>query len=109
MSFDSLLRHELVIKRLGPGAVNDWNQPTRTPATFATVRGLVQPKSAQELSQANEAGPVVSTHTIFARPIAGLKESDRIEVGGDVYQIDAINDAGGQGRHVEIDAHKVAA
>jgi head-tail adaptor len=109
MSFDSRLVHRLIIERSTAGAVDDYNQPTQAWATMATVPGLVQPKTAQEVPQLDQAGAVVSTHTIFVRPTDVLA-SDRIRFeidDGRRFEIDGIRDAAGLGHHLEIDARVV--
>lgn len=110
MSFDRLLVHSLVIERATPGAVDDYNQPTLTWATLATVPGLIQPKSAREIAQLNETGAVRATHTAYLRP-TDINEADRITIaaGGmaGTYQIDGIQDAAGHGHHLEIDCSRV--
>jgi head-tail adaptor len=108
MSFDDRLLHALVIERPMDGAVDDYNQPTQTWATLAAVAGLVQPKSAREAAQLNEAGAVLSTHTIYLRP-TDLQASDRIVYGGTYYEITGIRDAAGLGHHYEVDARVVTA
>lgn len=111
MSFDDRLVHSLVIERATAGAVDDYNQPTRTYATLATVPGLVQPKTAREVTQLNEAGAIVSTHTAYLRPTE-IQPSDRIRIAtgnmAGTYEIDGIRNAAGIGHHLEIDCSMVA-
>jgi hypothetical protein len=111
MSFDSRMRHVLIIERPTDGAVDDYNQPTVTYATLASVPGLVQPKNAREVMQLNQAGAVVSTHTIYLRPTE-IQPSDRVRVAAGpmagTYEIDGVRDAAGLGHHYEIDARMVA-
>lgn len=111
MSFDSRMIHRLVIERASDGAVDEWNQPAQTWATLSEVRGLVHPKSVREVAQLNEAGAVVSTHTIYMRPTE-VEPADRIRFepdDGRRYEIDGVRDAAGIGHHLEIDARMVAA
>lgn len=111
MGFDTLLIHRLAIERATEGAVDDQNMPAQTWTTLAEVAGLIQPKSALETRQLNEAGVVVSTHTIYLRP-TDITAADRIRaVTGPpgTYQLDGIRDAAGMGHHLEIDAQMVAA
>ena len=111
MSFDSRLIHSLVIERATPGAVDEYNQPTLTWTTLATVPGLVQPKRAREVAQLNETGAVRATHTIYLRP-TDVTEADRIRVvtgPPGTYQLDGIRDAAGLGHHLEIDCSTVVA
>lgn len=111
MSFDSRLLHEIVIERPTDGAVDEYNQPTTTYATLATVRGLVQPKSVREIAQLNQAGATVSTHTIYLRPTE-IQPSDRVMVAAGAmagtYEIDGVRDAAGLGHHYELDCRMVA-
>lgn len=110
MGFDSRLLHTLIIERPTPGAVDDYNQPATTYATLASVPGLVQPKTVREVAQLNQAGAVVSTHTIFLRPTE-IQPSDRVRVatGGmaGTYEIDGVRDAAGLGHHLELDCRTV--
>ena len=111
MSFDDRLVHALVIERATEGAVDDYNQPARTWAPLATIRGLVTPKSALEVAQFNQAGATVSTYTIYLRP-TDLKASDWIRFepdDGRRFEIDGVRDAAGLGHHFECDAHLVVA
>jgi SPP1 family predicted phage head-tail adaptor len=104
-----LMRHSLVIERATDGAVDDYNMPAQTWATLETVRGLVMPKTAEEVAQLSQGGPVASDHTIFLYP-TDVQEADRIRFDPDdgrTYQIDAVRDAAGQGHHLELDAHVV--
>jgi hypothetical protein len=111
MSFDDALIHSLVIERATNGALDEYNQPSQTWATLSEVRGLIQPKSVQEVAQLNQAGAVVSTHTIYMRPTA-VQPADRIRFepdDGRRYEIDGVRDAAGLGHHYEIDARVVEA
>jgi hypothetical protein len=111
MSFESQLIHTLVIERATDGAVDEYNQPSRTWATLSQVPGLVQPKTAREVAQLNQAGAVVSTYTIFLRPTE-IQPSDRVRVAAGLmagtYEIDGIRDAAGHGHHLQADARQVA-
>lgn len=116
MSFDSLLRHTLVIERAygEDGAdvdadpdLDDYGQPIRTFLALATVRGLIQPASAREIAASSQAGAEVADHTIFIRP-RDITTADRIRSGGKLYQLLSIKDGGGQGRHLELGAREIA-
>lgn len=117
MSFDSQLIHSLVIERATEGVAApgtpeaDYNQPTETYAALATIKGLIQPKTAREVAQFNQAGAVVSTHTVYLRP-TDLKAADRIRFDPDDgrrFEIDGIRDAAGRGHHLQADARLVEA
>jgi head-tail adaptor len=104
-----LLRHPLAIERATAGAVDDYNQPSVSWSVLASVRGLVQPKSAREIVQQNDAGAVASTHTIYL-PRTDVTAADRIRFDPDdgrLFELDAVNDAAGQGHHLEVDARLV--
>lgn len=108
MSFDSLLVHELVVRRQSAtGALDEWGQPVSTVVTVATVPGLVQPRSAEEVALASQAGAVIGQHRAFLRPLDGLGTDCWIEYGGERYDVLSIADAGGRGHHVEIDLQRV--
>lgn len=103
MSFDDLLRHTLVVKRLAASGTLDANgQPLTTETTVATVAGRITPKSAREVALASQAGAVIGSHTGYVRPLAGLGTDCWIESGGVRYDVVSIADAGGQGHHLEL-------
>lgn len=110
--FDSQLIHSLVIERATDGAVDEYNQPSRTWSTVAEVPGLVQPKTARELAQLNNAGAVVSTYSIYARP-TDVQPSDRIRIlsgsMAGLYEIDGIRNEAGRDHHLKLDARTVQA
>ncbi len=108
-----MLRHSLAILRStvtdDPLTNDENNQPTRVEALLATVRGLVQPKSVREVAQLNQAGAVVSDHTIYLYP-TDLREADRIRFDPDDgrrYEVRGVRDAAGIGHHLEVDAEMV--
>jgi head-tail adaptor len=112
VSFDSRLGHSLVIERASDGAPDDYNQPTRTWATLATVAGLVQPKTAREVAQLNQAGPSLATFSIYLRP-TDVQKNDRIRVAdagvAATYEIDGVLNQAGRNHHLKLDAHVVTA
>lgn len=100
--------HRLELQRSTPGAVDDYNHPTLTWATIATVDGLVQPKNVDELNQANQGGPVTSDHSIFLPANTDIAEADRLVWNGETYEIDGIERRQyGQLRHLKLNATKV--
>jgi hypothetical protein len=111
MSFDSKLLHTFVIERPTDGVVDEYNQPTTTYATLASVPGLMQPKRVNELAQLNQAGATVSTHTGYLRPTE-IQPSDRVRIASGpmagTYEIDGVRDAAGLGHHYELDCRMVA-
>lgn len=108
MSFDDLLRHTLVVKRMtATGATDDYGQPVATETTLATVAGRITPKNAREVALLSQAGAVISDHTAYLWPLAGLDTGCWIESGGVRYDITGINDAAGAGHHLELDLKAV--
>jgi hypothetical protein len=111
VSFDDRLVHDLIIERPTDGAADDYNQPARTWSTLAAVKGLIQPKTAREVAQFNQAGAVVSTYTIYLRPTE-IQPSDRVRIAAGVmagtYEIDGIRNAAGLNHHLEADCRLVA-
>jgi hypothetical protein len=118
VSFDALLRHVLVVKRNvqttvpvhvpaeptdGDPIFDDYGQPVMAESTVATVPGRIEPKSAREVALLSQAGAVVSTHTGYVRPLAGLDAGCWIESGGVRYDIVGMPDAAGAGHHVELE------
>ena len=80
MSFDGLLRHQLVIRRNvqtlspvhdppepgdGEPVFDEYGQPVMAPVTVATVAGRIEPMSAREVNLLLQSGAVVSTHRAF--------------------------------------------
>lgn len=118
MTFDALLRHTLVVKRNvqttvpahdppeptdGDPVFDDYGQPVMAATTVATVAGRIAPKSAREAALVSQAGAVVSTHTGYLWPLAGLDTGCWIECGGVRYDITGVSDAAGQGHHLQLD------
>jgi len=108
VSFDSRLRHTLVIKRAtAGGTVDDYGQPVVAETTVASVKGLVQPRSAREVALASQAGAAIGTYVGYMRPLAGLTARDWIEVDGVRYDVLGVSDAAGIGHHLELNLRKV--
>lgn len=117
MSFDALLRHTLVVKRLvqttvpvhdppeptdGDPVFDDYGQPVMVEATVATIAGRIAPRSVREVALLAQGGAVVSTHTGYIWPLAGLDTGCWIESGGVRYDIVGMPDAAGHGHHLEL-------
>jgi hypothetical protein len=100
------LHHTVQIQRGTPGAVDDYNHPSRTFATIGTVQALIQPKDGREVALLNEAGPGRGRYRVFMYPTDVL-EGDHLVHGDEVYELTFIADAGGAGHHLEIDAERV--
>jgi hypothetical protein len=110
VSIDDRFVHTLIIERATDGAVDDYNNPTRTWSTLSTVKGLIQPKTAREVAQFNQAGAVVSTFTIYLRPTE-IQPADRVRtddapVAG-TYEIDGVRNEAGLNHHLKADCRMV--
>ena len=73
MAFDDRLLHTLTVKRLSAtGTLDDYGQPVSTETSFATVKGLIQPRTTAEVALLSQGGAVASTHIGYLRLLAGL-------------------------------------
>lgn len=115
MSFDDLLNatlaiycHSIALDGFGDPILDDYGQPTYSPAVLATVDGRIRPRSAREVPLSSQAGAVVSTHVADLRPVTGLTTACWIESGGIRYDITGIADAAGAGHHLQLDLRAVS-
>lgn len=90
--------------------VDEYGQPIAGDPTVETVRGLVQPLSAREVAQMNQAGPEIATHRVFLlrrtlSPSAYIRfDPDE----GDRYEITGIRDyRSGQSPHLEVEVRRI--
>ncbi len=100
------LHHTVTIQRATPGAVDEYNNPSVTYAPIATVQALIQPKSGTELAALHEGGPVRGRYRIFMYP-TDVTEGDHLISDNEIYELTFVADAGGAGRHIELDAERV--
>jgi len=100
------LPHTVTIERATKGSLDDRGVAAQTWATLVTVAAWVQPKSARELAQLSQGGPVAATHTVYLWP-SDITAGDRFVWEGTTYQLDGIRDAAGIAHHLECDAHTV--
>lgn len=71
MSFPGLLVHPLAIVSPAaavPGSDDEYGHPTAGTPAVVLVNGMVQPKTAREIAQVNQAGAEYSDHTIYLLP-----------------------------------------
>lgn len=71
MSFAGLLVHPLAIvtpAAATPTSDDEYGQPVAGTPDVDLVNGMVQPKTAREIAQVNQAGAEFSDHTIFLLP-----------------------------------------
>lgn len=102
------LPHTVTIERASAGALDDRGVAAQTWATLATARAFVQPKSAREMEQLSQGGPVLSTHNVYLAAGTTVLASDRVSFLGLTYQLDGIVDPAGLGHHLKADAHVVS-
>ena len=100
------LPHSVTIQRSSDGSDDDRGVAVQTWATLAVTPAFVQPKSAKELAQLSQSGPVTATHTIYLYP-TDITEADRIAYDGLTYELDGIRDEAGLSHHLRCDAHTV--
>jgi len=103
MGIESRYLHTLVVKRLAAtGTLDEYGQPVTAETTFATVKGLIQPRSAREVALVSQGGAVIGSHVGYTALLAGLTTADWIEHGGVRFDILSIPDAAGLGHHLEL-------
>lgn len=114
MTFASLLRHRVSIIRQvavldgGEPTYDDRGQPITAPATIlASWPVRIEPKTAREIAQLSQAGPVVADHTIFGYPVDLHTGDALLCTDGRAFQVLSIDDAGGSGHHYEVQAQRV--
>jgi hypothetical protein len=109
MAIQSRYRQTIVVKRMAPtGALDDYSQPVMGETTVATVRGLIQPRSAREVALASQAGAVIGQHVAFMDPLPGLGTDCWLELAGVRYDVLSMPDAAGLGHHLELALQQVS-
>lgn len=115
MSFVSLLRHRADVIRqvavtdgFGDPTYDERGQPITTSATIVPAWPCrIEPRSAREVAQLSQAGPVVADHIVYGQP-TDLRTGDRLVATDDrVFEVMVIDDAGGHGHHFEVQARRV--
>ena len=91
----------------GTATLDEYGQPVTAETTVATVRGLIQPRSAREVALASQAGAVIGEHVGYLDPLAGLGTDCWFEVDGVRYDILSTPAAGGLGHHLECALRRV--
>lgn len=122
MSFGSLLRHTVRVDRQvavldgdDEPTFTELGQPITATEDTGTWRCRIEPRTAREVDLASQAGAVVADHIIYGyQRTPTLEEADRLveleggEPTGRVFEIEAIDDAGGSGHHLEVRARRVS-
>lgn len=111
MTFTALLTHSLVVQRALLGMPDDYGHAEPTWPDGETVKGLVQSLRGREIVGPSLGGQVVSDVQIFLAPVE-IDEQDRLRDvtpghGGVVYEIQFVEDAGGQAHHLEVFARLI--
>lgn len=131
MSLAGLFRHTLTIRRLEvpseiagtppSEALDDWGHPgvifAGTPATveplgyrdLATVKGLVQERTGEEIQGPQLQGTVVSGARIYLPIGTDIGTQDRVRNDDDGLEYDVlyVKDAAGRGNHLECSARRI--
>jgi hypothetical protein len=86
----------------GSVSVDEYGQPVVGETTVATIRGLIQPRSAKEVQFSTGAGPVIGNHVLYCGLVAGLTTDCWIDFGTRKFEVLSIADAAGLGHHLEV-------
>jgi len=108
MSYVAMLRHSITILEPPAELPDGWgDKPVFTDGL--TVRGLVQERTGAAVDGPDLGGQVVSDAKIFLERTAVVTEQNRLRRNdsGLVYRIVYVNDAAGQGHHLETDCRRV--
>jgi hypothetical protein len=105
MAIASRLRHDVVIRRWTAGTTTTGRgHKDPTYVDDAAIKGNIQRRSSREVST-GESGGVATSDAIGFLPIGTtVTQKDRLVESGSVYGIvGPARDAGGRGRHLELD------
>lgn len=105
MSFAGLLRHRVQLRRhVDTGNVDGRGQPITTEEAVGTYRTRIQQLSARELAILSQAGAVVGDHRLYflvSTPVTTAMVAVPQPADGRLFEINRINDLGGEGRYLE--------
>lgn len=105
-----LIHSLIIVTPTQDGTLDDYGHPVAGTPVEVAVSGLIQPKSAREMSQSNQAGAMIADHTIFLA-LQDLSAAAYIRYAtddGDRYQITGIRSFSFGGlAHLEVDARRV--
>lgn len=91
----------------GTQSLDDYGQTVFADTTFATVAGLIQPRSAREVALAGQGGAAIGSHVGYLWPLSGLSTGDWAVLDGVRYDILSTPDAAGQAHHLELELRAV--
>ena len=101
MGFKQLLNKTCVIRRFTSTAKDAHGNPIKVWSDLATdVPCRLQARRGRETTQPVQV--VVGTHTLFLEP-RDITEKDQIIIGSDTFEVLFVEDAAGQGHHLEVD------
>lgn len=111
--FTGLLRHEVTVRRrvavlaLGVPTYDERGQPITALSDVATVRCRIEPLTAREVALLNQAGAVVADHRVFMVLGTDVTEADQLAGPLGTYEVRRIDDLGGAGRYLEVQAQLI--
>ena len=113
MAIADRFRHDILVHRWTVGGATDSRgarNDTYVP-TPPTIRGWIQPRSSLARGEAAvlEGAPVAISDTIAFLPIdAVVNDRDMLEESARLFEVvGPVRDAGGRGRHLELDLRQV--
>lgn len=92
------------------GTLDDYGQPVADDPVVTLVAGLVQPKSAREIAQTNQAGAQLADHTIFLayQTLPGAAYIRFEPDDGDRYEVSGVRQYNfGRDPHLEVDCRRI--
>lgn len=105
MSYRSLLRHRVTVSRTeltGDTDTTDWGQePVASVAVASDVPALVQVRTSRERRETPQ-GETIAQAVVYLLAGTDVTDGDRIIHEGTTWEVEAVVDAGGQGRHLEL-------
>jgi hypothetical protein len=120
MGFADLLDHEVYINRkVGTGTEDEYGQPVTTPQTSHHFAAAIQPKTANEIALASQAGTPLGNFTIFMLPrVVDPAEAiihdtnlcpkeDGVDFADCRFEIVGILNETGRGHHLALDVRLV--
>lgn len=109
MAIATRFRHLLTIRRfVATGAINARGNRPAAWVDDPPLRGNLQERTAREIPTGEIAGVALSDAIAFLPTGIALRTPDRIVKDGLVYEVLGLpRDAGGRGRHLEVDLRRV--
>jgi len=106
-----LIHRVVVISREGTGEFNDYNQEVMAESAGDVLAARVTPKGGEEMAQFNQAGAIVTDHTMRVGPtsISGGDVVRHDPDDGRRYEVVGVRDAAGMGHHLIVDLRMVSA